>query len=62
MKIFNLENPPKSKPAASTECVVIATFEEWQMICEAVEAAAKASPRKKKLAQLNETLEYLAIY
>lgn len=62
MKIFNLENPPKDKPAISCECVVIATFEEWQIVCEAVEATAKLSPRKKKLAKLNDELQNLSVY
>ena len=43
MKIFNLENAPKGKPAAKTECVVIATWEEWQEIMRAVSAQVKAS-------------------
>lgn len=62
MKIFNLENATKSRPAKTVECVVIATWEEWQIICEAVEQAAKASPKKKKLAALNDALGYLAVY
>lgn len=62
MKVFNLENLPKGKPAKYCECVVIATFEEWQMICDAVEAATKSSPKKKKLKQLHDALGFLAIY
>lgn len=65
MKVFNLENLPKGlnqKSLKSCECIVIATFEEWQMICDAVESASKSSPKKKKLQQLHKSLGYLAIY
>lgn len=65
MKIFNLENIPKgttAKTAKSLEAVGIATFEEWRMICDAVEAMSIANPKLKKLRKLNNDLGHLAVH
>lgn len=62
MKIFNLENLPKKRSANEELCIVIGTWEEWKIVSDIVEAAAKASPRKKKLQSINEDLGHLAIY
>jgi hypothetical protein len=63
VKIFNLENALKGKPASKCECVVIATWEEWHEVVEAVAAQSKANPRKKKLKAVSDALaDYLAVY
>lgn len=62
MKVFNLENPVKGVPPAKNECVVIATWAEWSIINDAVEAHAKANPRSKKIKALNDAFEHLAVW
>lgn len=63
MKIFNLDNAPKGQPAAKTECIVIATWEEWQEIVKAIDDRVAANPRGKKLKKIQETInDHLAVY
>lgn len=63
MKIFNLENAPKGKPAAKCECVVIGVWEEWELVHKAVEAYAKAHPKMKRLQQVKQDLgDHLAVF
>jgi hypothetical protein len=63
VKIFNLENSPKGKPANKTECIVIGTFEEWQEIMTAIESYSKANPRKAKIRKIVAEFEdHLAVY
>ena len=57
-----MEKLPKGVPANKTECVVIGTQEEWRLVLEAVEAYAKLHPKKKRLNQIHQDFDQLAIF
>lgn len=59
MRIFNEEHEGNNK---KQECIILAEWSDLRLLCQIVDSAVAANPKKKSWKRIQQELELLAIY